>query len=286
MSITRCTEYKKRSGNLESGEKRNTREYTRTWLVVSDTFADDSYTILNGWSTATGITWGTAFPSDSLSFAKKFQADAEADDSLNWVVTCTYGQYPYASPNDCPWEQPAKVKWSPQQYEQSLDQSPVDNTAFLNSAGDPFANPIVRDQTRIVLTVTQAEETWDGSLALNYCDVINSNSYMGAAPYTFKSIVGAESEWSTKWGFYWTVNYELQYNPDTWRKTVLDCGYYYIDQSSSTKRPIMVNGALATSPQLLYDTGAICPKGGTPHWFTFKVYTETTFAFSWRLPGG
>jgi hypothetical protein len=161
-------------------------------------------------------------------------------------------------------------------YDQDVEDTPV-----VNSANDPFSNPLVRDRGGITLTVTQNEQTFNGSTALQYCNCVNSNSFMGADPSTLKVTIGATNVWDQKYGMYWTVVYTFEYNANTWDQTVLDCGFYKVD---GVKKTLCLdhNNVPATTPVLLDGAGGQLAADGTPSYMTFKPYQAVTFSFSLR----
>jgi hypothetical protein len=171
-------------------------------------------------------------------------------------------------------------------YDQDSAQQPV-----LNSAGDPFVPGLVRDAPRLLMTIQQNEQTWNGALSLQYGNKINSNTWQGAAPRTVKiQSVGATLLWDKTWGKYYKTNWEFAWCPATWDRKVLDAGYYELKgdldgDSNITQNhsPILdAQGMPITVPQPLNSDGTKMSQGGSPHWITFKPYQAIPFLMNFR----
>jgi len=280
--IRTCKEFTQRSFDAQCHEKGTTREYERSWLVVTSSPQDNGVNVQTEFMSATGLNLGSPYPGDPYAYLLSVNGKSDGEDGCNWILTAKYGQFAFGNTSDCPWTQPSQMSWDYQQFEQILDYD-VDNKAILNSTGDPFANPVTRDQCRAVLTVTQAEQSFQPQMSMMYSDTINSNAFCGASAGQLKiPCIPATRVWDARWGFYWQVRYTFQFNPLTWDKQILDQGYYELDSDTGKKKPILINGALASSPQLLDGSGAALPKGGQPYFFTFKVYQRVPFNFIFR----
>lgn len=283
MSITSVKEFFTTTGKFVGG-KQHTREYSRTFLCISNDKNDATVTVYLAFKAQTGIDYGVEYTTpneyDTYAYCQELDFSREGDDGLNWIVSAIYKPYPLGSNSDCPWLQPAKYNWSVNKMQENYDQD-YDGNNVLNSSGDGFQNPLIRDRGGITLVCTQNEQTFSGSTALSVCNCINSNSFLGAAARTLKVNIGASNTWDQLWGNYWTVSYTFEYNPRTWDATVLDCGFYVL---SSGKKVLALDdhNMPVNSPILLDGSGGKLDPSGTPNYITFHPYQAINFSFTLR----
>jgi hypothetical protein len=291
MTLIYCKEFKQSSADYAATEKGNTRQYTRTWLCISNDPADGPVRVIDYWSAQTGLVKGdiyeTANEYDEGSFFKHLQVRRDADDGLNWLVTAEYGPWPFGGTSQNPLEQPAEIVWSFQQFEQIVDQDVYGNV-ICNSAGDPFQNPITIDQGRPILTITQNEPNFSAPTAAMYVDTVNAGSFMGCDERTVKcQNIGAARVYDQQYGYYWRVTYSFAFRPDKWDKVILDAGTRVkagnngqLEQTQNGGMvPITCRGAPVTQPALLDGNGGLGNQNN-PQWQTFEVYAELPFNFN------
>jgi hypothetical protein len=302
LSIVKCSEYIEETLDLQATDKGGVHEFERTFLCVSDSATDRPGTAVNYVIDHHSCAIGTAYPYDALAFVKAYKCSRRDEDGLNYLVTVKYGQFPYGSNSDSPFSQPAKWKITGRTTQEIVDWDQT-GKCVCNSAGDKFLPGVVRDLDRAVITVTQAESSFNPSEE-SVVNCVNSNSFLGFSPYTLKCLpIDVDAQWNPNYGWVYQKTYVLEYNygasglsnaphtPLGWTMAVLDAGLYEIytdpDTSTKTKRAITnKTGQPVQSPMLLNGSGVAQDTTGggtpTPHWIFIEPYVATGFSFSWR----
>jgi hypothetical protein len=282
MAIISCNEFKRTQGSYTS---KNERTYQRTFLLVSDNPNDGPVTVETYFFNQTGITPGSVYQTsteyDLASWCKNVSASRDSDDGLNWIVTVDYGPLD-SQGQTIPWLAPADIQWSFAQWEQPLEYDAF-GRPIVNSAGDPFAEALTRDQSRPVLSVRQNEASFNAYLAMSYCDTVNANYFQGAAPGNVKcSNISAAKLFDQRYGYFWAVNYEFQFNAMSWDKWVLDQGYR--EYRDGKQVPVLINGAPISRPVLLNGSGVKVEDGHPEqaYFFRYRVYPRVPFNFIFR----
>lgn len=257
--------------------------YTRVFQVITDNPLDGPLSAMSAIGIRRGDVYFNGQELDPNAFATDIRADpaGDADDARQWVVTVDYGPLPPRQDN--PLDEPPEVEWGFAQFEEVCDQD-VFGVAILNSAGDYFDPPVVRDDSRTVLTVTRNEADFSARLAADHRDRINAAPFFGQARHCVKcsSITGTR-QFVAGLGFYWKVRYEFHFDDRTFHKTILNQGLR--EKVAVVRKQIMIDQELpASSPVLLDSTGRALPPGGTPVYRTFQVYREADFSI-FNFPG-
>ncbi len=259
------------------------RQYTRTFRVVCDNPFDGPATVgadsrIPRLGTAYRVS-GSATEFDNGSFCSKIEvANNGDDDGLGWTVTCEYGPYDPTQWPENPLDHPIKINWSWSQFEKIVDED-VNGNAVVNTAGDYFDPPVMRDDSRPLISISRNEQTFNPTLAAQFKDAVNSDSFMGFSPNQVKcSNISAALEYNPICGFYYVMNYEFAVNTEQtgWRKEILNQGLRYL--AGSTRTNILINGAPATAPVPLDNAGAVLPPSGTPVFLPFDIYRTLPFS--------
>jgi len=255
------------------------RTYTRTFLVVTDDPDIGAGVVREAVGIARGQTYETSTEYDNFAFCKSISASCKDDDGKGWTVTVSYGppEAGQENPTENPLAAPASVAWSFAQFERPVDKT-VDGEAIVNSAGDPFANEIMRDDSRPVFSYSRNEASFNASLAYSYRDTVNSDSFMGAGPGQVKvSNISGARQYDANYGYYWQVTYEFQFSADGFEKKIVSAGLREKNDDGKLEN-ILVQGKEINDPALLDKKGKKVPPGGPPHIHEFKVYNETSFS--------
>lgn len=157
-----------------------------------------------------------------------------------------------------------------------------DGNPIRNSAGDPFGDPILIDDSRPVIVVTRNEDVnaFDVTLAGEYQDVVNAAMWNGFPARTVKCTEIRTSEErkdpSTNL-YYYEVNYVFEVKWDTWTRQILDQGFAYLD--SSVRKPFLDSeGQPISEPKLLDGLGEELTDGDPPVTLEFRVYPDADFS--------
>lgn len=199
----------------------------------------------------------------------------DADNLCNWTVTIEYIGV------DEPEAQPAEVDFSPTRYQENMiDDESDPKKPVVNSAGDPFAEGVLRDRTRYTLTIVKniADADWDPVTAESFQDSLNESPFLaGKFPahpsgfpagtckltLTAKRVrkVNAKPGFKT---FYWIRTATIEIDTRGWNAKVRDAGFRQI--VAGVKRPIIdaFTGLPTAVPALLNGSGVKLSEGGTP----------------------
>jgi len=271
MTVSLIQEQENRSS---SHNIKNERTYSRTWLVETDTATDDAVTVENAWVSSTGIVAGVAHPNDSGAVAKEISTSCDSEDGKSWTVSCSYGLWDEDDTN--PLNQPADVQYSFNTFEKIVERD-QQNNAIVNSAQDPFSDPVNIDDSRLVVTITQNQASFNVSMAAAYVNAVNSDAYLGCAPRQWKcASIGATKEYDAEYGAYYKCTATLEFRVEKYDIKILDQGTRELD--GGVKKNILVGGAPVTDPVLLDGNGGKLDVAATPQYRTFRCYPELPFS--------
>lgn len=287
----------KRTGRSRKQGSDWKRTYTRTFLVITDDSQNDGVVIASARDPATGLVIpgiGAAYKvgdkaapltiltHDTGAFVTSTTATCATEDGLQWEVEVEYGPYDASIWPQNPLDHPVKVSWNFAKFEQVAFRD-INGKAIVNSAGDYFDPPVTIDDSRPIVKIVRNEATFDPVLAKTYKDSTNTDTFLGQDPYTWKiSDIQGDLEYNmdcgTPDGFYYVVTYELEFNPDTWKKLILDQGMRGLDGSGKFTQFLDDKGQPVSDPVLMDGNGGRKSATADPHFFTFEVYREVAFA--------
>lgn len=261
-----------------------TRTYTRTWRVITDDPQTGPIEAAGGIGVGIGDYYKTASEDDIGSFCNEIDATVEGEDGQSWIITVTYGPYnPNTNPKD-PTERPIQVNWGTAQFQRVADQTTDQNTdgspkAVVNSAGDRFDPPIMKDDSRPVLVIVRNEPTFNQDLAALYRDSINIDPFWGHDPYTVKCLsIEAQLTHNPDIGYYWPVTYKFEFNDDGWISQILDAGFRELNAGGTDAQAILdYKGLPVANPALLDGHGKKLAEGSDAVFLEFNIYKEMSF---------
>lgn len=263
------------------------RTYTQVWRVQTDNKWDDAATVLS--STGAGIPFrGMLHPTDNAAYCRSVRARNEGASPFWWTVTANYSTE--REINDSPLDDPAEISWDGEQYQEVVVYD-TNGKAVLNSAGDPFDPPPMRDRTRRTVDIRfnlAAVPTW----ILDYEDAVNSAAiYIDGLPVAAKAAKCGPvrvSPWKERNDIrYREINLTIHLNKDLWRLQVLDQGFRTINATDPTLRDNVTNDGDSLEPTLpvLLDGGGSAladPSLANAVFLPFDVYPAVDFTI---LPG-
>lgn len=219
---------------------------------------------------------GAVVERDDGSFVQTIDVRVSSEDGCQWEATVTYGPFDANQQPQNPIDWPLKITHGFAKFENVVEED-IDGNAILNSAEDYFDPPVTRDDSRPVMRIARNEKTFDPAISYQFKDAVNKNSFFGADPGTVKCAdIAADLVFNPDIGWFYSVSYDFEYNPDGWEKRILDQGMKYLD-ASGNKSPVTEAGKPASSPVLLDGDGGILPVGADPVFLTYKVYPEEDF---------
>lgn len=269
MAVISVRELKERQGSIDQAGKTS---YSRVFRVETNDPDDGAKTARIAVGISVGDLYATPNESDSNAYCTSVSANCVSDDGLSWEVTVEYGPLP-----DNPLTEPVQYAWSFQQFEKPTDFDVFGN-AIVNSAGDPFAEAVTKDDSRPVLTITRNEPApFAADLAYLYRDAINATPYLGAGPGQVKvSNISATSQHDDFWGEYVQVQYEFHFSAEGWDKRILDAGFR--EKIEGELKNILVQGVPASEPVLLDGNGRKLPSDKPPVVRKYQVYPKAPFS--------
>jgi hypothetical protein len=214
---------------------------------------------------------------DAGAVIKSVDGSCDSPDGRQWTITVQYGPWTSKPREENPLDEPEEVEIGGEQRDRICDRDRT-GAAVVNSAGDYFDPPVVRDESRPTLTIVRNEAYDSPDLSAEYSDTINDANFFGADAGTVKcGTITRRRQWhqAVPGGFYWKTTYPFSLNRDGWRKSILDQGLRQV--VSGARKQITVDGQLATSPVLLNGSGAILAVAGTPVYRGFDVYEAKDF---------
>lgn len=258
------------------------RHYQRRFQLEFDPVdgdPPDAYSVI----LALNYALGTTFPTDPWAAVLNLDVECASDDGYTWFGTVDYGPYdPRITEN--PLDQPPELEWDAVQFERTADVDVETGLAVVNSAGDYFDPPVLRDDSRPVLrvSVNMADPLPPDLFLLK--DKVNNAPFLGWDLHCAKcSPVRARQAFHPSvpgTGLYWAVTLEIQFHEETWDPKILDQGLRKLDATTTppTQKQIVIDGSLATAPALLDGAGGVLENGADPVFLQFRVYPEADFS--------
>lgn len=155
--------------------------------------------------------------------------------------------------------------------------------ALTNSANDYFEGATT-DISTLQASIASNRPTFDYGLATLVTNTVNSDTFLGAAQYTWKCsgisgqpAVEVVNEVEIR---YWQIEVTLEYRPDGWPLQLPDIGFNYLD-GSTKKRAYVIDPDTgdkvpASNPQPLNTDGTL--KTGAPTILVRRVHKAVPFA--------
>lgn len=259
------------------------RTYTRVWEVEVDR-ADGPLVASNHASIPTlrdsySI---SGIESDANAYVQTIEAEPIVDQgaSIVYAVTVNYGPLDPGEMAEA-LDRKIRIQFSFNKFERIvwIDE---DGNPIRNSAGDPFGDPVTRDDSRPIIVVTRNEDVndFDVTLAGQYQDVVNDDTWNTFPARTVKCTEIRTSEErkdpSTNL-YYYEVTYVFEVKWDTWTRKILDQGFAYLD--GGVRKPFLdADQQPISDPRLLDGLGAELPDGDPPVELDFRTYPDADFA--------
>jgi hypothetical protein len=149
---------------------------------------------------------------------------------------------------------------------------------IVNSAGDPLEG-MEMEKAEWRISITGNRSDFDKSLAADYLNTINSDTYSGLSAGTVKcqGISGSRKIELVNGSklVYWEVNVELAHRGENWRLKTWDVGFNEIVDGERKK--ILDAAKKEVSQPVALHEGEQKAAGEEPDMLTFKIYKEKTF---------
>jgi hypothetical protein len=274
------------------------RSYNRVFRIITNNVFDGPNVAIQ----AVGINRGDQYiplgsdsqlEVDTNAYAHTMSAAPEEGDALGWIVTVEYGPYSAlwagGGPKQNPLFQPIDVKWSMRSQEKACDID-INGNAVINTAGDPYDPPLMRDEPRPVLSIVRNEGTWNQSLQVQYFQAVASDPFAGYQPLMSRVLdISSESKFHQDAGWYYQASYEFEFRPplsssngqNGYRDTVINQGMrvFATANNPASKYHYTLKGVPVTEPVLINKDGTVNAGGmQAPYYNIYQTRPELPFA--------
>lgn len=279
------------AGERQGTDSVGNSTYTRAFRLLTTSTADDEYDVKAHLSLPS---IGSVHPSHSDAYCVSKSA-VNDEPWTGWKVVCNYSTERTVHATD-PEQDETLVSFTSEIF-QEVVQKDYNNKAVLNSAGDLFQEPPLRDAARLIAHVKTnllAVPTW----ILSYQNAINDADCtvggLTVAKWCAKMQNIAVSERKKRGATsYYELSYDIYINKDTWIFQPIDNGFRIKvpsedpDQDGKLKTAVTTLDSLEPSiPVLLNGQGEVIeivePDGSNVEYLEFHIYPELDFT---ALPG-
>jgi len=279
MGIKAVTELATVSGARKFGEPPT---FQRKFVVE----VDDPTTSQTLISNACGVSFLDSHPEATYCRALNVAVGNYNGSRWHYEVTWDYELPRQENPDPNPLARPDIWKWStgglsvPALY--YYDENDTILT-LVNSANDFFEGATV-DISTLQASISANRSTFDYGLATEVTNSVNSDTYLGAPPGTWKCrgiagqpAVEVVNEVEIR---YWQIETVLEYRPDKWNLQLPNVGWNYLD-GSTKKRAYVVDPdnssekVPSSNPQPLNTNGTL--KTGAPDILERRVQRQVAF---------
>ena len=266
--------FRGRGGSQKYGE---VPSYKREFLVRVDTM-DTSETAI---AQAPGIAMLSAHPDVAAALLNDVSVTQDGDSPFHYRVSLSYGVLEDADEN--PLDRPDQFNYTGAitsgpcfiHYDDGND-SPK---TIANTAGDPLPG-LEKECAEWRISISGNRADFNKSLASDYLNTVNSDSYSGLAAGTVKcqGISGSRKIEIVSGSklVYWEITVELAHRGESWRLKTWDCGFNEI-VGGERKKILDAAKKELSEPVSLHEGVQKTPVGEEPDLLEFKVYKEKTF---------
>jgi hypothetical protein len=265
--------FRGRGGSQKYGE---VPSYKREYLVRVDSMATSETAIAQ----ATGCAMLDAHPDVPEALLNDVSVTQDGDSPFHYRVSLSYGVLEDADEN--PLDRPDQFS-----YTGAITSGPAfihygdgnDSPAVIvNSAGDPLEG-LEKESAEWRVSISGNRADFDKSLASDYLNTINSDTYSGLSAGTVKcqGISGSRKIELVSGSklVYWEVNVELAHRGENWRLKTWDVGFNEI--VGGERKKILDAAKKEVSQPVALSGGVQKSAGQPPDMLTFKIYKEKTF---------
>jgi hypothetical protein len=284
MSVIKVTELATVSATQKFGEA---PKFQRKWVVEVDNPTTTQTEILAG--------AGVAFldPHPEAAYCRAMNASVGNYNGSRWhyEITWDYELPKQENPDKNPLARPDIWKWTtgglsvPALY--YYDGSTL--KTLVNSAND-FFEGATTDISTLQASISGNRATFDYGLATAITNSVNSDTFLGAQPGTWKcsgisgqpqvEVVNDEEL------RFWSVEVTLEYRPDKWNLQLPNVGWNYLESGQRQRvyvlDPDTGERVPASNPQPLTSGGGL--KTGAPDILERRVYREVAFETYFGTP--
>ena len=209
----------------------NETRYTVAYTAYQQPIATATEIDFEAAANAFGLSRGSTHP--NVRNAWLVDLNGSTDIGTVWNAVATYSTNPgiaVINNEDDPTIEPARISWDGENFQQ-VAFTDKNNNLIVNSAGDPYDPPLMKDFSRPTCSVRKYMTSVPAAI-LTYPDRINSDTFivdgLSVAPGKAKCKRISVSEMQTRNGIQFReVTIVLHFAADGWTRKVLDAGLRY-----------------------------------------------------------
>jgi hypothetical protein len=278
------------------------RTYELLYRYECDNREDGPVTIRQSINPSTGKKWTPLMGSYYYVNATEFDAGAFVTDEdwtlesasanpehATWLLKLSYGPFDTSLFGSNPLDWPPILWWGSHKNDKVIE-ADINDNAIVNSAGDRFSDPDVKDDSRDILFFQRNEAVsgFDPTFTGQYRDCINTADWVqGSVTFPQYSVKFSDRTIdkpvydSNSQTYYYVATYTFEIDwKKKWKKIKLDQGFAVLDSGSPPKQKRLTDskGQPLGEPTLLNGSGQeLSPIGSTPVYLDFDVYDEIDF---------
>lgn len=270
--------FKEETGEGRSGSnEKGIRRYSRAFRLETTSQMDGPYAV---GSDANLPVIGSLHPEDMQAWCVSLRVE-NSNPWKGWTVTAEYTSEREITED--PTAEPAAITWSSEQFQRPVIYDNSGN-AVVNSAGDPFDPPIMRDDSRPVITISKnlaVVPVW----IMTYQDAVNSDAFyvdgvlVGAGLAKVQSVSVGEVQRRNGIMFR-VVNLVIHLQRNGWLIEAQDVGFRELGYGGRQNILNDVDSQRPSAPVPLDGAGAhiVSPTAATNVTLSFSVYSTQVFS--------
>ena len=272
-------------GARRARNKWGVRSDTRRFTESSDDKLDDAYV---AGSTIGLPIIGSPHPSDSDAICHTLEV-ANTDPYAGWTVTAEYSSERNFDPVD-PLDDEVLIRWTSEIYQEPVFLDIITGQAILNSAGDPFIDPIPARDAMHLIAIIDANVASVPSWAIDLQNAVNNatitiGGLQIAAGLAKVQRIDIQQRAKRGLNVFFPVTIEVHIRRDGWKFEPVDAGF-----RERNERNVLINIVNAdddqevTAPALLNGVGQQLtdPSPSTAVFLEFNLYQLANLSL---LPG-
>jgi hypothetical protein len=265
----------------QGSEDKDQVRFTRAFLVRTDSMYEGPKAILEELeqgrlAIALGQSYQEKEQWDDQVLVLRREVRPHPDDPLLWLAFIEYSTTAAFEQNADPTLRPAEVQWGSQSI-QLAAQKDRNGTLVANKAGDPYDPPPEKPLNFRTLTMVKARDTYSPTATLAYENHVNEDVFLGFAAECVMCKSITSQSFVERGRLYYRVTYVFWIREDTWKLSLLEQGYRYIDSGNRLMARDR-DGSPVTKPVLLTSTGGLLAVGGTPVFTDWYLFGTKPFA--------
>jgi hypothetical protein len=284
MSVIKITELPAVTAGRKFGEPPT---FQRKYLVE----VNDPMTTQTDMVNAVPVSFLDSHPEADYCLAMNVSVSNYNGSRWHYELTWDYELPKQENPDKNPLARPDIWKWTTGALQvPALYYYDGDTVKPLQNTANDFFEGATTDISTLQASISSNRATFDYGLATAVTNSVNSDTFLGAAQYTWKCsgisgqpAVEVVNEQTVR---YWQIEITLEYRPDGWPLQLPNVGYNYID-GSDKKRVWVWNDdkterVPASNPQPLNNSGGLAT--GAPTILSRRVHRAVQFSQYFGTP--